>query len=455
MKVRVALWFQIALTILLSLRLLGMGRPPSLCALQSAAKPTEEPSATHASPDEEEQTALNEAFASAQNNPQLVIKNLQAFLDHFAQSSRREVVLRTICSYALLANAPAVVLRYGQMLLAMTPDDPKLLNLLIDALERENNPANRTLAIDYTSRLVKIAEAERDRAAISGDSDNASEKWAERIATTYAKLAGLFRDSGDIDNAMSNYEKSYAAYPTARVAEQQGDLASMKGDSDRAIDYYATAFVFPEKNSDPNRRREVRRKLGSLYVAQLHSEAGLGDLVLSRYDTLMPQLAGRLSSGKRQNADVKDPFKFVLERADGTPLPMAGYHGKVLVVDFWATWCGPCRVQGQLVDQVAQSFRADPNIVFLSLNMDEDRSGVPAFLKQAGWTVPMAYAQGLDQLLNVRELPTLVVFDRQGQIVYRENGLDPQTFVDDLSQHLRDALQESKGGKQQAAGAKQ
>jgi hypothetical protein len=73
---------------------------------------------------------------------------------------------------------------------------------------------------------------------------------------------------------------------------------------------------------------------------------------------------------------------------------------------------------------------------------------VPAFLKQVGWTVPMAYAQSLDQLLNVRELPTLVVFDRQGRIVYREEGLDPQTFAEELTKQLKTTLQESVGGKQ-------
>jgi thiol-disulfide isomerase/thioredoxin len=455
MKVRAALRFQIGLSIALSLCLLGMGLPLSLCALQSAAKSTEKAPATQASADAAEQKVLNDAFASDQNNPQIIIKNLQSFLDRFPQSSRREVVLRTICSYALVANAPGVIVQYGQMLLAITPDDPKLLNLLIDALARQNDQASRTLAIDYTSRLVKIAEAERDRAAIAGDSDRASEKWAERIGTTYAKLAGLFRDSGDIDKAMSTYEKSYTAYATARVAEQMGDVALIQGDSARAIDYYLTAFAFPDKSPDPGRRQAIRRKLGSLYVEQHHSENGLGDLALSRYDALMSQLAGRTSADRPQNPGGQDPFKFVLERLDGTPLPMADYRGKILVVDFWATWCGPCRVQGQLVDQVAQRFRADPNIVFLSLNIDEDRSGVPAFLKQVGWTVPVAYAQGLEQLFNVRELPTLVIFDRQGRIVYRENGLDPQTFADDLSQHLRDALQESAGGKQQAVDAKQ
>jgi thioredoxin-related protein len=103
---------------------------------------------------------------------------------------------------------------------------------------------------------------------------------------------------------------------------------------------------------------------------------------------------------------------------------------------------------------VAKSFHAEPNIVFLSLNMDEDRSGVPAFLKEAGWNVPVAYARGLEQLLKVKELPTLVVFDRQGQIVYRENGLDPQTFVEDLTKRLRETLQESAGSKPQAVSGK-
>jgi thiol-disulfide isomerase/thioredoxin len=133
---------------------------------------------------------------------------------------------------------------------------------------------------------------------------------------------------------------------------------------------------------------------------------------------------------------------------DGTPLPLENYRGKVMVIDFWATWCGPCRLQGKLFEQVAESFRADPNANFLSLNTDQDRSGVPAFLKQEGWTLPAAYAQGLDQLLIVTQLPTLVIFDRQGRIVYREVGVNPESFVEELSKHLRETLRESVGSKQ-------
>ena len=448
MKASDVSWQRIVLNFFLGFCLLGTGWPFPLRAAESAARPAENEPAAQAPSDADEQSALNDAFRSAEGNPQILIKDLEAFLERFPKSSRRELVLRTICTYAMQANAPSVVVQYGQMLVELTPDDPKLLSLLIEALTRQNDQAGRTHAIDYCSRLVKIAEDQRDRAAGTGASNNTPEQWAEHIAAIYAQRGGFYRDSGDLDKALADYEKSYATYPTARVAEHLGDIAAKKGESARAVDYYLTAFIFPDKNPDHARRQEIRRKLGSLYGAQHPSEKGLGDLVLSRYDALMPQLAERFSGDRPQNAGRHDPFEFVLERMDGTPLPLADYRGKVMVMDFWATWCGPCRLQGKLLDQVAGDFRADPNAIFLSLNTDQDRSGVSAFLKQEGWTIPAAYAQGMEQLLSVRELPTIVIFDRQGRIVYRQDGVNPESFAEELSKHLRETLRESAGSKQ-------
>jgi thiol-disulfide isomerase/thioredoxin len=441
-------WLRIGLSFVLGFGLLEpLGALPAR-AVQSAAKPAQMEPAKQATTDADEQSALDNAFRTAQNNPQILIKNLEAFLARFPKSSRRELVLRTICTYALQANAPGVIVQYGQMLLEMTPDDPQVLSLLIETLARQNDPASRARAINYCSRLITIAEGQRDRAAATGVSNNTPARWAERIAAIYVQRAGFYRDSGDLDKAIADDEKSYATYPTARVAELLGDAALKKGDSPRALDYYLSAFVFPDKTPDPARHQEIRRKLGSLYVAQHHSEKGLGDLVLARDDALMPQIGERFSGDQPQNAGRHDPFEYVLERMDGTSLPLASYRGKVIVIDFWATWCGPCRLQGKLVDQVARSFRTDSSAAFLSLNVDQDRSGVPAFLKQEGWTLPVAYAQGLDQLLSVRELPTLVIFDRQDRIVYREDGVNPGSFAEELSRHLRETLQESVGSKQ-------
>ena len=437
-------WRQIGLLLALGLCLPGIAGSPPLRAAQLPAKPAENAPAAHPSPDAEEQKVLDDAFRSAENNPQIIIQNLEGFLARFPKSSRREIVLRTICNYALEANAPAVAVRYGQMLLELTPNDPKLLALLIDALARQNDQASHSLAIDYSSRLIKFAETQREHVASEGE--NNDHQWPERIASLYAQRARFYRESGDPDKAFADNQKSYATYPTAVVAESLGDAENEKGDSAQAVDYYLTAFVFPDRNPDIARRNEVRRKLGSAYLARHHAEKGLGELALARYDAMMQELGGRFSSGEPQNAGRHDPFEFVLQRLDGSPMRLADYRGKVIVVDFWATWCGPCRLQGKLVDRVAASFRKNSDTAFLSLSIDADRSGVSTFLKQEGWTLSAAYAQGLDLLLNVRQIPTVVIFDRQGRVAYREEGVIPQTFAQELEKHVRQTLQASEGG---------
>jgi len=431
----------------MGLSLLAILGPLPLRAAQAVTPPTEK-SATAPTTADVEQTALDEAFRSAQGNPQVLIKNLEDFLGRFPRSARRDAVLRTICTYAQEANAPDVLVQYGEELLATTPADPHLLDLLVDALARRKDQASRTRAIEYSTRLIAIAEGERSRAIAARADQGSADHLARRDARLFDRRAALYRESGDLDRAMADFEKSYALYPTARAAAQLGDFALAKEDSARAMDYYLTAFVFPGGDSDFESRQEIRRKLGSLYVAQHHSELGLGDLILAHYDALMPQLAGRLSAEPRPNGGRRDPFEYVLERMDGTPLPLSTYRGKVLVLDFWATWCGPCRLEGRLIEQVAAEFRADPRANFLSLNMDEDRSGVPSFLKNQGWTLPEAYAQGLDELLNVRSLPTLLIFDPQGRVVFREDGVNPGTFSNDLTAHLRETLQDTSGTRQ-------
>ncbi|MBZ5669924.1 MAG: TlpA family protein disulfide reductase [Acidobacteriia bacterium] len=431
---------RITLRLALGLCLVAACRQLPLGAAQSAAKPVEEklPAKT---PSEDEGKALQEAFQSAENNPQALIKNLEDFLTRFPKTSRRELVLRTICREAMEANAPGVTVKYGEMLLEMSPDDPGLLSMLIEALERQNDATSRARAIDYATRLIVVGEKLSDQTPTPKSSEKGGqEKWPRRLAAVYTHRATLYEDSGELDKALADYEQSYQAYPSSRTAEHLGDVASKKSDSARGVDYYLTAFAFPEKDPDPSHRQEIRRKLGSAYVALHRSEKGMGDMVLLRYDQLMQQLAGRFSNEHPQNAGRHDPFEFVLERTDGTPLRLADYRGKVMVMDFWATWCGPCRLEGKLFERVRENFRMESGAAFLAVNVDEDRSSVPAFLKEEGWSVPVAYALGLDQLLGVVGLPTVVIFDRAGRVVYRQEGLDPESFVEELDKRLREAL---------------
>ncbi len=403
-------------------------------------KPPAKP-APEASQESEESQTLTEALEAGPSDPQKLIQNLEAFLARFPQSTRRERVLRTIYRLALESNDPRKAAEAAEKLLEENPEDLEMLAGVVDLLSRQDDTASRAKAIEYGTRFIARAE---QRAAEPSPPDVPEEKWRETRAlmqaTAYLMRAEAYARAGDDIQAVADLERSLEAYPTAQVAERLGDAASKMGETERAIEYYATAFAFPDKSLDPAHRDEIRKKLGSAYIAKHQSEVGLGDLILARYDELTRQLQSRLAARRKSNADVRDPSEFVLERLDGSQMRLAEFRGKVVVMDFWATWCAPCRVEGRLFEQVMENFRDNPAVTFLAVNVDENRRGVPDYVREENWSVPVVYARGLDTLLGVNGLPTVLILDPEGRVVFRQVGLDPGSFVPTLDKKVREAL---------------
>jgi thiol-disulfide isomerase/thioredoxin len=427
------------------LGLLLLLNPVSLWPIQAAQEPApnsarQPQTAEKPSLGVQESQALQDAVRSSEDNPQALIKNLEAFLERFPESAHRAQVLEFIYKSAIRANDPRTAAQYGEQLLGLKPDDPALLSSLVDVFDRQDDASSRVKALQYAMKFVERAEREvKESAPSAAGKDNSPESPSAMLAAAYLLRGKLYAKSGETDKAMADYEKSYAAYPTQQLAERLGDLAAKKNDFERALNEYATAFAFPGPGLDPLHGEEVRWKLGSCYLALHQSEKGLGDLVLARYDELVRELAPRFQDSPQPNANLRDPFAYVLERTDGSPLRLADYRGKVLVLEFWATWCGPCRAEGKLFERVVENFRNEPAAVFLAVNVDQDRAGVPAFLKEEQWTTPVAYAKGLDRLLGVQTLPTLVIFDRSGRVVFRREGLEVG-FVDTVDKKVGEAL---------------
>ena len=111
-----------------------------------------------------------------------------------------------------------------------------------------------------------------------------------------------------------------------------------------------------------------------------------------------------------------------------------------VLVDFWATWCRPCRAQHPLYDLVKKRFGDTTDVVFLSIDADDDRAAVEPFLAEVNWTAPVYFEDGLSRALKVTSIPTTVVIDRTGKIFSRMNGFIPERFVEMLTGRIRDAL---------------
>jgi thiol-disulfide isomerase/thioredoxin len=139
------------------------------------------------------------------------------------------------------------------------------------------------------------------------------------------------------------------------------------------------------------------------------------------------------------NAEVKSLMDFTLPGLDGEKLQLSSLKGKTVVFDFWATWCGPCRAQHPLYEQVKKVFAAEGNVVFVSINTDEDREAVPPFLKESGWNNPTYFEDGLSRMLQITSIPTTIIVNKRGEVASRMNGFSPERFVEMLTERIQQA----------------
>ena len=106
---------------------------------------------------------------------------------------------------------------------------------------------------------------------------------------------------------------------------------------------------------------------------------------------------------------------FALKSLDGQPVELSSLRGKVVVLDFWATWCGPCRRELPIVDKLREEFGDE--VRFLGINA-EDSGTVKGFLKKNayGLTMLMDSKRTVNRTYGVHAIPTLFVIDRDGVI---------------------------------------
>lgn len=390
--------------------------------------------------DADPETELQKAIADAGNDRGALVRNLKNYLKRFPDAPRKASVYRALVESCEQVQDNACALEYAEQLIAVRPDDSEIMMLAVSLLQRQGDEASLTRASGYVTRVLDRVEKSQ---ATDKSPRMSLQEWHENQdqlrAALYNLRGQIEKSQHDYDAAAKDLHLSYAIHPSAIAAEQLGELAEMRRDSATAIDEYMLAFVLPENGpAGKVNRREVRKKLGNVWRQAHGNEDGLGQAVLAAYD-LQATATTPNSAPPARNKDAKDAFAFTLRKLDGTPVPLSAAKGKVLVLSFWATWCGPCKELEPEFASVAKSYVGNNDILFYAVNTDEDQSLVPQFVAHEKWDVPTVYADGLDDFMKVDSLPTVMVFDRAGKIIYRINGFPPEGFTENLNTAIQSA----------------
>jgi thiol-disulfide isomerase/thioredoxin len=397
-----------------------------------------------ATPANEESQQLSEAVAEAGNSPVDFIRALERHLARYPNSTRRNEIERALVKAAIEAKDDKRVIEYGERVLARAAAAAPSLVKVIRALLVSSAADTSERALKYARQYEELLRQTRDTPApghmSQAQSQEEVDKGLGRVLACEARATG---NLGKIDEAIALARRGYETYPSAEAAREIGRWLARAGKDQDALGPYADAFTIPDsRNTDIDRAKD-RAQLGDIYRKIYGSEKGLGDVVLEAYDRTTGLLAARSLRLRRNdpNAQANNVLEFTISGLNGGKLPIASLKGKAVVFDFWATWCGPCRAQHPLYEEVEQRFHDSPDVVFLSIATDDERELVAPFLQENNWSPQRVYFEdGLSRVLGITSIPTTIVLDRRGEVVSRMNGFVPNRFVDMLTDRIKDAL---------------
>ena len=220
--------------------------------------------------------------------------------------------------------------------------------------------------------------------------------------------------------AISSYDRN-VRYHLGQVyerlaveAEEDGDTEAVTEWLDQAEDSYIAGFG-ASRGENPN-----ETALEALYEHRNGSREGIEEYLATLDERDRIRRHERILESRVEAADTYEPFE--LARLDGEMINSADLEGKIAVLHFWGTWCGPCIVELPEYQEFDERYREDPDVHVLSISNDESNQIIEDYLAKNNFDFTVLVDGGYAERARVRAWPTTWFVDRDGYVQFVQIG---------------------------------
>jgi thiol-disulfide isomerase/thioredoxin len=248
------------------------------------------------------------------------------------------------------------------------------------------------------------------------------------IMDTYA--FGLFK-LGKIEEAEKAYGEAYTLDKgnSEEINERYIECLIKNGKEETAMQVASECL---NKNKTTEKLIEFYR---TAYTKVKGSDKGFDEMLGKARDKAKNELKEKLL----KELINKPAIDFNLKSLDGKYVKLSDLKGKVIVLDFWATWCGPCKASFPTLQKMYEKYKDNPNIAILALDTWENEKGeereknVKKFIDENKYTFPVLFDENFVTKYGVEGIPTKFIIDHEGNIQFKSVGfLGEQKMINEM-----------------------